>query len=226
MDERDKQPGGPFDNLMLALGATFRVEVTAPLRVGYWMGLRDLPLAAVQEAVAKAMASSRFMPTPRDLRDLAGVMSADQRAILAWNAVKRAIREVGSYRSVDFDDGVVNAVVRTLGGWSRLCGADSEELDRFVAREFQRLYRELSALQPPQDLTRYLPGIFESGGDLTLSEPPARVACGTGATSPALALADPAPLRGRKQVEDVVAKALEGQAGVYPAPVAMSKRSG
>lgn len=222
MDERDKQPGGAFEHLMLALGATFRVEVTAALRVGYWMGLRDLPLAAVQEAVAKAMATSRFMPTPRDLRDLAGVMGADQRAILAWNAVKRAIREVGSYRSVDFDDPVVNAAVRSLGGWPRLCGTDSEEMDRFIARDFQRLYRELSALQPHQDLTRYLPGVFESGGDLTLAEAPARVACGTGAP-PALALAEPSPLLGRKQVEEVVAKALaEGDA--YPSPMAMSKR--
>lgn len=222
MDERDKQPGGAFEHLMLALGATFRVEVTAALRVGYWLGLRDLPLAAVQEAVGKAMATARFMPTPRDLRDLAGVMGVDQRALVAWNAVKRAIRAVGSYRSVDFDDPVVNATVRTLGGWLRLCGTDSDEMDRFVAKDFQRVYRELSSLKPHQDLTRYLPGVFESGGDLTLAEPPARVACGTVEATAAPALEAVASLRGRKMVEDTVAKALE-QGDAYPEQ-AMARR--
>ena len=183
MDERDRPS---FENLLLALGATFRVEITAPLRVGYWLGLRDLPIDAVQEAVAKAMTGSRFMPVPRELRDLAGVASSEQKAIMAWAAVKGAIREVGSYRSVSFDDPTTNAAVRSLGGWPRVCGTDSEELDKWTAKEFQRLYRELAPLHLHQDLTRYLPGLFEMGGGETLKEPPARVAIGIVAAQPRL----------------------------------------
>lgn len=177
MDEQDRPA---FEHLLLALGATFRTEVTTSLRAGYWLGLRDLTIADVQEAATKAIAGSRHMPTPRDLRDLAGVMGADQRAIIAWNALKRAIREVGSYRSVTFDDPTINAVVRSLGGWPRVCLTDSEELDKWTSKEFQRLYRELSALQLGQDLTRHLPGVFESSGELTERAEPKRIAAGTG----------------------------------------------
>ena len=183
MDERDR---GSFESLVLALAATFRVEATASLKVGYWLGLRDLSLSQLQTAVGKAMATCRYMPTPRELRDLAGIMSADQRAIVAWNAVKQAIREQGRYRSIDFDDPAVNAAVRSLGGWPRLCGLDSDELDKWTSKEFQRLYRELSALQLHEDLTRYLPGVFESSGELTEKRAPTRVAVGT--TDPARGL--------------------------------------
>jgi len=176
MDERDRDE---FRTLIQALAATFRVEVTTALEVGYWLGLRDLPIRAIGAAVAAAITECKFMPVPRELRDRAGVMGADQKAILAWNAVKRAIAQVGSYRSVIFDDPVVNAAVRSLGGWHRLCQTESEELDKWTVKEFLRMYRELSALPLGPDLTRYLPGVFESSGELTEKRAPVRVVTGT-----------------------------------------------
>lgn len=179
-----------FETLVEALAATFRVEPTSALKLGYWLGLGDLKLGRVEGAVERAIATCRFMPTPRELRDLAGEESSDQRAILAWNAVKQAIGRVGSYRSVTFDDATVNAVVRSLGGWIRVCRTDSEELDKWTSKEFQRLYRELSGLPLSGDMTRYLPGIFESSGELTERKPPVLVLTGA-RPAPALRAVEP-----------------------------------
>lgn len=172
LDEAQLEP------LVMALAATFRVEPSGPLKLGYWLGLRDLELSKIQAAVARAMISCRFMPTPREIRDLAGEVTVEQKAVLAWAAVKRAIRQHGSYRSVDFDDPTVNAAVRSLGGWPRVCGTESEELDKWTSKEFQRLYRELSGLQLNGDMTRYLLGVFEGSNDWTESVPPVRVSTG------------------------------------------------
>lgn len=168
-----------FLDLIEGLALTFKTKVSKALLSAYWMGLSDLPFDQVKAACIRALVGCKFMPVPREIRDLAGIMGPDQKAIIAWNAVKRAIREVGSYRSVTFDDPAINAAIRSLGGWPRVCGTESEELDKWTSKEFQRLYRELGALPLGQDLTRYLPGIFETAGGLTLEQAPTRVAAGT-----------------------------------------------
>lgn len=169
-----------FGSHIEALAAAFKTKASKPLYMAYWFGLQDLPMEAIRQACTKALVECKFMPVPRELRDLAGVMGADQRAIVAWNSVKQAIREVGSYRSVSFDDPTINAAIRSLGGWPRVCGTDSEELDKWTSKEFQRLYCRLSALPLGQDLTRYLVGVFEASGHETLPDKPRQIRTGTG----------------------------------------------
>lgn len=67
MDDGDKKA---FRLLMSTMTSTFRVEATVGMEMGYWVALQDLAMGDVQRAAVRAMAESKFMPTPRELRDL------------------------------------------------------------------------------------------------------------------------------------------------------------
>jgi hypothetical protein len=66
MTEADREQ---FTEAMQALCAVYGVEATLPLLTGYWMGLQDLPLQKVQEAVFAALREGgKFMPKPGEMR--------------------------------------------------------------------------------------------------------------------------------------------------------------
>ena len=131
-----------FTQVIAALAATFRQEATQAVYLGYWMGLRDLTLEDVKRAAVRAMRTSKFMPAVAELRELAGEMLPDHRAVKAWEAFKEAIRRHGYYQSISFDDGLINATVHNLGGWMPLIERlDSEEDEKWVRKDFERVYK-------------------------------------------------------------------------------------
>ena len=111
---------------VVAMAAAFGKEASEMMIHGYRLGLRDLPAQDIQIAVDRAMRECKFMPSVFELRQLAGTMPAESRATLAWASVRDAIGRVGGYASVDFDDAIVNATVRELGGWVKLCDTSAE----------------------------------------------------------------------------------------------------
>jgi len=85
--------------------------------------LSDLTAEQVQSALRRFNREGNEFPTPAAVRKFAGdgEASIDDRALVAWASVRRAIRSVGAYESVDFDDRIINATIRNLGGWEVLC---------------------------------------------------------------------------------------------------------
>lgn len=165
-----------------AIGAmleTFGQETTKPILHGYWLGLQDLPLQAVQSAVAQAIVTMDRIPKPVDLRRLAGEQTGDQRAIAAWNDVLRAV-PLGSYKHVDFRDCLINATIRNLGGWpSFLNRIGSAEGEKWARIEFLKTYATMAASGVSGEVCLPLPGLAEataSGGELRAPEP-VRIAC-------------------------------------------------
>lgn len=137
----------PFRLCVTALAATFRAEPTEALLTGWWLGLEDLALADVQRAAATLMRTAKFMPVPRDVRELCGELSPAVQGERSWGKVVDAIQHVGPWQSVHFagDGGRTDAAIQHLGGWSRVCGATSEELHRHLRRDFLEVYSRLSA---------------------------------------------------------------------------------
>lgn len=127
------------------LAAGFRVEADQALFVAFEYGLDGLSAADVKRAVARAIRECQFMPTPRELRDLSGELSGRNRAVLAWDAVKSAIEKHGGYRSVDFDDKIINACIGSMGGWPHVSEQETIVLDRDMWPRFQRLYEAFYA---------------------------------------------------------------------------------
>lgn len=138
-----------FSALLSMLAAAFGVEMSEARFEAYWLGLVGISIQDLKTAIARAIRSERFMPTPVVLRELAGEQSASHLAVRAWTAVRLAIRAHGAYATVDFDDHAINATVRVLGGWVRLCSTESEELDRFVRRDFTRIYEGYTGFGVP-----------------------------------------------------------------------------
>ena len=126
--------------LTLVLATAFNREADEPLFEAYRLGLSDLSAADVGRAVGAALRGCRFMPSVAELRELAGVVSPEQRAVIAWQAVSKASNG-GFYDTVDFDDPVCNAAVRNLGGWAYLTTIpDPKEFESFVRQRFEKAY--------------------------------------------------------------------------------------
>jgi hypothetical protein len=160
---RDTEDRKPFSEVIEALAAIPGREVSKPLLQAYWIGLQDVELRDVQEGARRWLQSgSGFLPSPGELRKLAGGQTAEMRSLLAWEAVRGAIRRHGAYRTVQFSDPAATAAVRSLGGWVGLCGRDTEELDKFVCRDFRRAYEEFSAAGVTQEMARPLDGIWST----------------------------------------------------------------
>lgn len=108
----------------------------------WWGALRQYDLAAVRQAFDRHVRnpdSGQFAPKPADLIRMMGGTTQDS-ALVAWAKVDRALRVVGTYRSVAFDDALVHRVLTEMGGWTVL-GTKSEKEWPFVAKEFENRYR-------------------------------------------------------------------------------------
>lgn len=129
--------------------------------LAYRVGLEDLQSESLEFACVKAMRTCRFMPTPAELRELAGVVSGKDRAVLAWEVVLRNLC-IGPYRHVDFDDGLINATIRNLGGWNTFLSRFSDaESEKWLRKEFCDTYAALHRTGVDGECCRALAGLSE-----------------------------------------------------------------
>lgn len=103
----------------------------------WWKACSCYPLERVSKAFDKHLLdtkSGQFMPKPADIvRALQG--THEDRSMIAWGKVFDAIQRVGQYQSVVFDDPAIHAVITDMGGWSKLCATEMDELP-FVQKRF------------------------------------------------------------------------------------------
>jgi len=144
-----------------ALAELYRRQMTDAAIEMFVSALGDLTAEQVEHAARKAAASCKFMPAPVELRELAGKVSHADRAMLAFQALELAIEEIGGYRSPDFDDPAINAIVRHLGGWTRLCAMPCDEFDRFLRPQFLKAYEAISRNGVGSEAGARLIGEFE-----------------------------------------------------------------
>lgn len=153
---------GEFTTVISALAATFNSEPTEALFEGYWLGLRDLPITAVKRAAARAIRDMRFIPKPIELRELAGELSPQDRAVKAWGAVMYAFQLFGYYRTITFDDPVTAATVRHVWhNWMQFAEAFETEKETWIRKEFERVYCSLFRSGVSAEAARPLVGYFE-----------------------------------------------------------------
>ncbi len=152
----------------------------------YWQTLNDLTFDQFEKGLYAALRDperGRFMPMPADILHFA---RPKRTSVEAWSEVERAMSHCGAYRTVQFEDGVTNAVVKDMGGWPWICSQDIDE--PWTQKEFERRYESyrLSGAR----LNEPLPGIHETENRARnfLEYVPAPVMIGTGRELPALPL--------------------------------------
>jgi len=103
-----------------------------------------------------------------ELRDLAGCrrFSVEDKALLAWSALERAVSTVGCYKSRHFDDPLIHAAVRSLGGWERICEMSERDFDTFLRPQFLKTYAAFARVGVSDEASRPLVGTFERQNSL------------------------------------------------------------
>lgn len=147
--------------LAAALSANFSREADHATYEAFKLGLADVPIEAIERAVSRAFKTCKFMPSIAELRELAGEMRPEHRAVRAWQAVMDANRRHGYYESVDFDDKVINATIRTLGGWMRFAERYEAEEEKWFRKEFEQTYVALMQAGVGAEQARPLIGFFD-----------------------------------------------------------------
>lgn len=103
--------------------------------------------------------AGRFSPKPADIaKYITG--DPESKPLEAWTKVVTAISRQGPYRTIVFDDSLIMAVIRDLGGWVELCKIEDKELP-FKRNEFATRYRGYM-LTPPQAWPKLLQGLSPS----------------------------------------------------------------
>ena len=172
------------------LAEAYRQKITPVTIKAYEIGLEGVPVEAIEQATQKALAQCKFLPVPAELRKLAGEMSHEHRAALAWEAFLEAVSRHGYYVSVDFDDAAINATAHNLGGWTSLIERLDEEDAKWIRKDFERIYLGFvcSGVEPSQ--ARALIGWCDkqnaASGHHDAVRKPERITTGLPATRPQL----------------------------------------
>lgn len=150
-------------NAVAMLCEAFNRKPTDATFAAYEIGLNGIGEDHVERAAAVALQRCKFMPTPAELRELAGTGggSFESMAERAWQQFTEAVRRLGPDKSVSFQDGVINAVIRHHGGWQRVCDLPRDEFDKWLRKDFIATYVRLCRDGCPEELRRYHAGSFE-----------------------------------------------------------------
>ena len=131
-----------FSELITAVYAFYRRDISEYAIQIWWNAMRPYDFEAVKHAINRHCVNpvnGQFCPKPADIVKLLEGSSRDS-ALLAWSKVDKALRHVGTYRSVAFDDPIIHLVLQNMGGWIAL-GNKTESEWPFVAKEFENRYR-------------------------------------------------------------------------------------
>ena len=148
-----------FSYAMAALEENFDHQCSSAKVKLYFSELSDLSIEEIEFGVRKILKEAVYpkFPTIGAIRQ-AILGCAEDQAILAWQKVFKAMKIIGQYRSVQFDDPVIHSVIELMGGWENICMVEEKEL-QWKQKEFINLYKALQGrkINHPE----YLFGISE-----------------------------------------------------------------
>lgn len=159
MQDTEKQQ---FFGLMADVYAFYHRDTSRFALNVWWEAMKPFDYPAVSEAINRHCVNpdnGQYVPKPSDIVKLLRGSTQDG-ALVAWAKVDKAVRTIGTYRSVTFDDPIILLVLQDMGGWIAL-GTKKEDEWPFVAREFENRYRGY-ATRPSLEYPRWLPGISEA----------------------------------------------------------------
>lgn len=152
-----------FAELLGQVMGVYRQPVSEFLIGVWWETCKAFELDAVRRAFSayvRSPDSTAFAPRPSDITKILEGTSSE-RAAVAWIKVDRAIRTIGHYASMRFDDPLIHRVIEDMGGWVRLASTPTVDELNFVRIEFGKRYTALAARGQAYDPVPYLIGATE-----------------------------------------------------------------
>ena len=143
MDTNERQD---FAARLNAVWALYDKVPTEGVLSIFWETMKGLSLREVSAALSRHVTDpdrGQFAPKPADLiRQMEG--DTESQAMQAWSLAWRTVGTVGTYRSVQFDDPIIHAVVHDMGGWIKF-GEFTVNEEPFRAKDFVTFYRAYKA---------------------------------------------------------------------------------
>jgi hypothetical protein len=140
MNDLDKSE---FAALMTGLAENFGAQLSKPGLALRFEALREHSIEAVRAACMSLLNTRKYrqMPTVAEFLEHLGGGSVDDIAAVEAAKVVRAVKELGGYRSVAFDNATTQAVIEhSFGGWVKLCEELTGENEKWVAKDFVKAY--------------------------------------------------------------------------------------
>lgn len=153
-----------FRILLQGVHEFYGKEVSSFAASVWWQALRPFDIAAVRDALGRHVVNpdaGQWLPKPADIVRMIGGRTVDG-AQRAWSKVDAAMRQIGPYRTVVFDDPRIHRVITDMGGWVALSRKDEKEWP-FVAKEFETRFRGFAMRnEMPTEFPGKLVGIAEA----------------------------------------------------------------
>lgn len=151
-----------FGELLTDVFSAYKQDISEFQLNAFWASLKRFDYDAISYGFGRHYGSpdrGQFAPKPGDIIRLIEGSSGD-RGMLAWVAVDQAVRSVGPYQSVVFDDPITQAVIRDMGGWIQLGNCTEKDFE-FRGKEFANRYRAYAETGRKFDHPKKLIGITE-----------------------------------------------------------------
>lgn len=139
MQEADSQK---FKNLVADVHAFYQRDISSFALSVWWGAMKPFDYDAISSAFTRHGMNpdtGQFMPKPADIVKMLQGSTMDS-AFCAWSKVDRAMRHIGTYPDVVFDDPLIHRVIQDMGGWTWFNNKKEDEWP-FVARDFENRYR-------------------------------------------------------------------------------------
>jgi len=107
----------------------------------WYAAFKGLSREEMLVALARYAKESTEFPSPAEVLKFAGVhgLTDERRAESSWGAVRQAVRAYGYNSAIEFDDPIIHAAIRMMGGWDTLCNLETGKID-YKRTEFIRCY--------------------------------------------------------------------------------------
>ena len=140
----DKADYSEFFERMTAVAEYFDKKLSPMAYDIYWNALKDISIDQFKFAVSEIARKSRFFPKACEIIECAtgkSGMTFAETADTEAAKVLTAIRQLGSYESVCFDDPVTQAVIaQAYSGWPKMCSELMAHEEKWFLKDFARLY--------------------------------------------------------------------------------------
>lgn len=123
--------------------------------------LSDIPDERFMEATARLCREVEVYPGTNIVKEIRERANSRTAGIVALAKFEEAMRDVGAYKTVVFDDPLIHLVVGRMGGWPKLCAMPESEW-KFARRDFEKMYDHAAGEPIPlMEIPPALPGIHE-----------------------------------------------------------------
>lgn len=162
-----RQDASRFASSLVAMAALYEKEPEPQVVEIYFRALEKFTIAEVEQGISKACSTLKFFPKPVELIECitGGSGNLADKAMIEACRVLEAVKSIGTYSTVCFDDPITQAViVQQFGGWAKFAEM-REENEKWFVKDFVAGYQAFAR----QNVRHYgaLPGICHGQNALT-----------------------------------------------------------